>query len=332
MARELQWTIEEANDWYKRQPWLVGCSNFIPSSAINQLEMWQADTFDPETISRELNWAAAIGFNVVRVYLHNLVWQVNGKGFVERINHYLEIADRYRIRTIFVLFDDCWNKDPKIGKQPDPMPGIHNSKWVQSPGEKLVTVPSRWSKLQDYIHGVISNFASNDLVLMWDLYNEPGNMGLNEKSLPLLQATFGWAREAHPVQPLTAGIWSENRVLNDFQLSASDIITFHNYNEAKDLVNQIKLLKNLGRPLICTEYMARTRGSLFETCLPIFKAERVGCLSLGLVSGKTQTIYQWGVPGGSSEPEIWFHDIFRKNGTPYRQEEVNLIKALIEEG
>lgn len=87
------------------------------------------------------------------------------------------------------------------------------------------------------------------------------------------------------------GVWFENPALNEFQLSQSDIVTFHNYKDAANLERQIQSLKPLGRPLICTEYMARTRGSRFESHLPIFRREGVGCINWGLVNGKTQTIY-----------------------------------------
>ena len=125
-----RWTAEKANAWYREQPWLVGC-NFTPSTAINQLEMWQAETFDADTINRELGWAAELGFNTARVYLHDLVWQANADGFKQRIDRYLEIAAGHGIKTTFVLFDDCWNPDPKLGKQPDPIPGVHNSGWIE---------------------------------------------------------------------------------------------------------------------------------------------------------------------------------------------------------
>src|SRR5206468_7261602 len=107
--------------------------------------------------------------------------------------------------------------------------------------------------------------------------------------------------------------------LNDFQLAASDVITFHNYNPTDHLANQIAELKQYGRPLICTEWMARTRGSLVSTNLQIFEREKVGCLNWGLVAGKTNTIYPWASDGGSlnaqnadvPEPPVWFHDLFR---------------------
>lgn len=332
-----RWSIEQSNEWYVGQPWLVGC-NFIPSNAINQLEMWQAETFDPAAIARELGWAANIGFNTVRTYLHDLAWEVDPRGFKERLHHYLDIASAYGIRPILVIFDDCWNPHPKIGSQPAPRPGVHNSGWVQSPGLSVVNQGiSAWDRLGRYVKDVISTFADDERILLWDLYNEPGNNGNGEKSLPLVESVFGWARAVHPSQPLSVGLWFNNKRLNDFQLAASDIITFHNYSPADHLQKQITELNRHGRPLICTEWMARTRGSLVATNLPIFAREKVGCLNWGLVTGRTNTIYSWKMPWDilnpvkwfedkSAEPKTWFHDLFRTDGTPYDQMEIELFK------
>jgi hypothetical protein len=321
-----RWSKERANEWYATQPWLVGC-NFIPSTAVNQLEMWQEDTFDAETINRELGWAAQIGFNSVRVYLHDLAWQADPEGFKKRIGEYLKIADRHGIRTAFVLLDDCWNPDPKIGKQPDPVPGVHNSGWLQSPGKKVVNDPLAWPRLERYIKDVVGTFAKDQRIVFWDLYNEPGNSGQGTKSLPLLEKAFQWAREARPTQPLTVGIWFDSKELNDFQVEASDIITFHNYNDAASLAAQIKELKQHGRPVVCTEWLRR-QVSAVESHLPLFKRENVGCYNWGLVYGKTQTIYPWGSKEGSPEPDIWFHDLLKKDGRPFDPEEIELFRAL----
>jgi len=126
---------------------------------------------------------------------------------------------------------------------------------------------------------IICSFADDERILLWDLYNEPGNSGNGEKSLPLLESVFEWARAVNPSQPLTAGVWFDNKKLNDFQLTASDIITFHNYCPADNLERQIVELKIHRRPLICTKWMARTCGSLVNTNLPVFAQEKVGCLN-----------------------------------------------------
>jgi hypothetical protein len=326
--KDARWDAAKAAAWYARQPWLVGC-NFIPSTAINQLEMWQADTFDPATIDRELGWAGnKLGFNTVRVFLHDLAYQADPKGFKQRVGKFLDIADRHGIRPLFVIFDDCWNQNPKVGKQPAPKPGIHNSGWLQSPSTTVVCDPGQWDLLESYVTDVVGTFGNDKRVLMWDLYNEPGNEKLNDKSKGLLTQVFAWARKAKPSQPLTVGVWRDDKTLNPIMLDHSDIITFHEYGNAKALERKIAGLKKLGRPVICTEWMARTNDSKVLTHLPIFHREKVGCYIWGLVSGKTQTIYPWGSKPGSPEPKVWFHDLFRADGTPFDPKEIELFHRL----
>ena len=321
------WPIEKANAWYQEQPWLVGC-NFIPSTAINQLEMWQWQTFDLDTIDLELSWAANLGFNSVRVYLHDLLYESDAAGLKTRMRSFLNIISSHGIRPVFVLFDDCWNQNPRLGMQPDPIPGVHNSGWVQSPGSDKVCNSATWGILQDYVEDVLSTFGQDERILMWDLYNEPGNNQLGTKSLPFLQAVGRWAQAVRPEQPISVGLWADFSELNQYQLSISDVITFHNYNDAASLEKQIESLQASGRPLICTEYMARTRDSRFETHLPIFKRHAVGCFNWGLVNGRTNTIFPWGSPKGAPQPEVWFHDIFRKDGTPFDPQEVAFIRTI----
>lgn len=325
------WTAAQANDWYAKQPWLVGC-NFIPSTAINELEMWQADTFDAATIDRELGWAAGLGFNVVRVYLHNLVWETDRDGFKKRIAEFLAITDKHKIKALFVLFDDCWLPDPKSGKQPEPVPGVHNSGWLRAPGPAIVADPTKWAPLEAYTKDILNTFKNDSRILMWDLYNEPGNSGMTEISFPFLEKIFEWAWSVRPSQPLTCATWNAGEKFkryNEYQLKNSDVITFHNYSDAKNLETEIMTLQKLGRPFICSEYMARTNNSRFETHLPIFKKYKVGAINWGLVSGKTNTIFPWGSKEGSPEPAVWFHDIFRKDGTAFSDVEVRTIRELM---
>lgn len=323
------WSIQKAKEWYAGKNWICG-ADFIPSTAINQLEMWQSATFDPITIDRELGYAQSIGFNTMRVYLHHLAWQEDSAGFIARIRKYLDIADRHRIKTIFVLFDDCWNDIYHPGKQPEPKPGIHNSGWVRDPGSLYFNEPLLADTLQQYVKDVLSTFGNDDRILLWDLYNEPGNSNYGMKSMKLLKNVFSWAREINPVQPLSAGVWNPKLTgLNAFQLANSDIITYHNYNDEKEHQKVIDSLRKYGRPLICTEYMARTRGSLFFNIMPLLKKEHVGAINWGLVAGKTNTKYAWDTPiPDGKEPVTWFHDVFRPDGTPYDNKEINLIKSL----
>lgn len=339
-----RWTAERANAWYAEQPWLVGC-NFIPSTAINQLEMWQADTFDPETIDRELRWAADLGMNTVRVFLHDLLWQAESGEFAARIDEFLAIATRYGIRTLLVLFDDCWHDGAKLGPQPAPVPGRHNSGWLQCPGHSVIAEGSALPRLEAFVKGVVGSFGKDERVLGWDLYNEISNGFLDAMGLPveertaataeamkrrqvqlpkhleLLALTFEWARAAGPEQPLTAGLWMGDRGVNERLTSSSDVISFHTYEDEQRLADLIGRLREHGRPLLCTEYMARTRGSDFRAQLPIFKRERVGCYNWGLVNGKSQTHIAW-----TGESDRWFHDILHPDGTPYDLDEVRFIR------
>lgn len=324
------WTIKKAQKWSKQWGWLRG-SNFQPSTAINQLEMFQAETFDTVTIDRELGWAKGLGMNCMRVFLHHAAWEEDKEGFKKRMNKYLEISWKYKIGTMFVFFDDCWNPVYKIGKQPDPKPGIHNSGWVRDPGDLIYQNPELLVILEAYVKDILTTFGKDKRVVIWDLYNEPGNNGLFDKSLPLLKKVFEWGRTVNPTQPLTSGVWASDLInLNKYQLKNSDIITYHDYNKVDFHRTVIDSLKySYGRPMICTEYMARTRGSLFETIMPLLKEKNVGALNWGFVSGKTNTIFAWDspIPSGQ-EPTVWFHDIFRKDGTPFSTNEVKIIKKL----
>ena len=324
-----QWSKEKAKVWYASHQWIIG-ADYISSNAINQLEMWQAATFDSSLNDKELGYAGNIGFNTMRVFLHSVAWKEDKDGFKKRINTFLNIADKHHIQILFVFFDDCWNKIPHAGSQPVPKPGVHNSGWIQDPGQPLSTDTTMFPGLELYVKDVLTTFAHDKRILLWDLYNEPGNSGKGDSSLLLLSKIFQWARSVNPDQPVSAGLWAwDLEKLNQFQVANSDIITYHNYDEAPSHEKVIQILKSIDRPLICTEYMARIRNSRFSTILPILKRENVGAINWGFVTGKTNTKYAWDTPiPDGSDPAEWFHDIFHKDGSPYRIDEVNLIKKL----
>jgi Cellulase (glycosyl hydrolase family 5) len=348
-AQSSRWPESRANDWYSRQPWLVG-SNYIPQSAINQLEMWQAATFDPVEIDKELGWAESLGMNTMRVFLHDLLWEQDAAGFKKRIDTFLAIAAKHHIRPIFVIFDSCWDPFPHLGPQHPPIPGVHNSGWVQSPGAAALTDESQYPRLKNYVTSLVSAFANDNRILAWDVWNEPGseNGGSYSKQEPrdkrarviaLLPQVFEWARAAKPSQPLTSGVCCIDTTPGDahlgeiekIQLRESDVITFHNYSWPEYFRREVAWLKEYNRPIICTEFMARAVGSTFDAILPIAKEEHVGAINWGFVSGKTQTIYPWESwqhPYILDQPPVWFHDIFHPDGTPYRQAEADLIRRL----
>jgi hypothetical protein len=332
---EKKWDIATINEWYSKQPWYVG-TNYIPSTAINQLEMFQKETFDPERIDEELGWAENIGFNSQRIFLHNLLWETDPSGLKKRMNKVLEICEKHKMKVLFVLFDEMWDQDPKPGDQPDPIPGIHNSGWLAAPGKRRIKKAQEFPIFQEYVQGVISAFSQDDRILGWDIYNEPGNMGISKRSLPLVVASVSWAREIEPTQPITIGVWqwphdaaTWDKIFN-ICINCSDIISFHSYAEPETTLEYINELNQFDRPLFCTEYMARHFNNLFENHLPIFKKYKIGAFNWGLVSGKTQTIYNWKSQKDAPEPELWYHDIFYKDSTPYSQEEIDFIKKITE--
>jgi hypothetical protein len=316
------WTREKANAWYQKKGWQSGC-NYIPATAINTIEMWQKESFDPATIDKELGWAEELGFNTMRVFLNSLVWKSDPEGFKKRVDEFLVISAKHKISPMFVFFDDCWNEESKLGKQPDPKPGIHNSGWVQDPARSLRKDTTKLlADLKNYVKDIIGSFKKDNRVLCWDLFNEPG-----AGSIELLKKAYQWAWEIRPEQPVTSGLNNlDDLDINMFRLENSDIITFHCYDSIKDETYWIKFLKLYGRPIICTEYMARKFDCRFQNIMPLFKQYNVGAINWGFVAGKTNTIFAWGDPRpDGKEPELWFHDILRKDKTPFDQKEIEVI-------
>jgi hypothetical protein len=345
-----RWSEQKANAWYASQPWLVG-ADYIPSNAINELAMFQAATFDPALNDRELGLAASIGMNTVRVFLQDQLWKQDPEGFTKRLDIFLGIAAKHHIRPLLVLFDSCWETNPHLGPQHPPIPGVHNSGWVQSPGKARLLDRSVEPELQAYVVGVVGAFANDPRVLGWDIWNEPDNRGGDKpEDVPakvarvneLLPRAFAWTRSVHPSQPLTSGVWTgdwsnpaRESDTTRIQLAESDVISFHNYGWPQEFEARILELQPLHRPLLCTEYMARGAGSTFDGSLPIAKRYGVAAINWGLVAGQTQTYLTWDSwerPYTLSQPMIWFHEIFRNDGTPYRQHEVDLIRQLTGRG
>ncbi len=352
-----RWSVNQAADWYAARPWPIGV-NFYPSTAGNQLEMWQDQTFDLPTIDRELGYAAAMGMNCMRVYLHDLLFHHDRDSLFERMESYLSTAHTHRISTLFVLFDDCWCDDAQLGPQPEPLPGVHNSIWLRCPAgrgaERAQTDAVYRETLKDYVTQTLHRFRDDDRIFGWDLYNEPEQDGrhvdrdakgqrvawdfrpMGSRSChALVHHAFDWAQHVDPSQPLTVGAHRGrfHEAITRTGLCRSDIASFHCYGDAERLhLALADAREHVGdRPLLCTEYMGRTAGSTFQACLPVLHDQQVGALSWGLVAGRSNTIYpwtSWDQPGRLPEPEVWFHDILRSDGSPYDPAEVELIQRL----
>lgn len=343
----MRWPAARAQEWHAQTSWLVG-ANFAPSTASNQLEMWQEETFDEKTIDRELSWAASIGMNSMRVFLHDLLWKQDPQAFLARIDRYLSISTRHGISTMLVFFDSCWHPFPRLGPQRPPEHGTHNSCWVQSPGVPTLKDTARFDQLDSYVTGVVSHFRDDPRICLWDVWNEPDNPNSaaygprdlqDRKSaivLPLLHKAFKWVRTGRPSQPVSCGVWigewtaEQIQPFYRLQIEASDVITFHRYSDLPTTRRYVEQLKPYARPILCTEYMSRGTGSTFEAILPYFKEEKIAAYNWGLVAGKTQTNYPWDSwqQPYDCEPPLWFHEVFRRTGEPYRKEETALFRQL----
>jgi len=263
------------------------------------------------------------------------------------MDQFLALAAKHRIGVMFVLFDGVGDPFPKLGKQREPRPHVHNSGWVQSPGAEVLRDPVRQDALRDYVQGVVGHFRNDRRVQVWDVFNEPDNpvpqyqdVELKNKAdvaLALLKKAYVWAREVRPAQPLTSGVWIGNwpdpaklTPMEQFQLEESDVISFHCYGNLEETRKCVQHLRRYHRPILCTEYMARPNGSRFDPILAYFQQEDVGAYNWGFVNGKTQTIYPWDSWKREyrAEPSVWFHDIFRADGSPYDLAEVEYIKAI----
>lgn len=345
----IRWTEKKAQEWGAKQPWIVG-ANFNPSDASNQLDFWQAETWNPELIDKELGWAANIGMNTMRVYLHYFPFRDDKDAFLKRMDQFLDISAKHNIKPMFIFFDDVWNPNPVAGKQPEPKAHLHNANWMQSPGKDILWNPERHDELKSYVQTILTRYKNDDRVLLWDLYNEPQNTndnayhengkGKEKFSMILLKKVFAWAREVNPSQPISSAPWRDDWTKEEnmtefhkFMFDNSDIITYHNYADITEFKKVSEPLKRYNRPMICTEYMARGNNSLFQTHLPYMAENNIGAINWGLVAGRSQTIYAWDSweKEYTAEPELWFHDIFRQDGSVYSQEEVDLIKKLSSE-
>ncbi len=342
-----RWSTERAAAWDEATPRLNGC-NFVPSTASNQLELWQPATFDPVTIDRELGWAAqTLGMNSIRLFLHDIAWEVDRDHFLDRVDEVLEISQSHGIAVLPVLFDGVWDPDPRPGPQRAPRPGLHNSTWVQGPGASVLADPSRWEGLRSYVSAVLERFGTDERIIAWDLFNEPDSPNpawaprdpthKARRVAELLDRVFDWSQDVDPAQPLTVGIYEGSTTghpervsrVARIALERSDVISFHCYSAQTGLIAAIDRLGRLGRPLLCTEWMARPRSPVRLAATLRDRGVHAWCW--GLVDGRSQTKYpwrSWALPRRPREPTPWFHDLLHRDGTPYDPAEAELLRSL----
>lgn len=347
-ARE-RWTEQEANAWFAGQPYRAGV-NYVASDAVNAIEMWSPETFNPKRIDSELALAESIGFNTVRVFLNDQVWAADPEGFDRRIDAFLEIAKRHGIGVMLTFFTNGGNGESHLGKQSSD-DGSHNGSWVKSPKLSLLADEAAWGILERYVKDVITRHAKDGRVIVWDIYNEPGNVRSSHiKGKPLkpdeieaytvncfhlLQQSFRWARDCNPTQPITAGRWTGGeigKIFNDYQFAQSDVISYHRYAPPEIHRKIMRELKRYHRPILCTEWMARHLGCTFDPILGEMKRANVWSYSWGLVAGKMETWRPWPnvvKPGDHSKDGLWFHDIYHADHTPYDPKETAYIQRVL---
>lgn len=334
-AKNTQWTPEQAREWWSKTEWPVGCC-YVPTYAINQFEMWQEDTFNPEVLDKEMALCESLGFNIVRVYLHEMLWFQDKKGFKKRINEFLDIADKHGVRVTFTFCTNGGGQE-KLGKQPEPKAGVHGGgHWCQSPDNEILFNKDKWSEFKDYLQDILKTYKDDSRIVYWCLYNEPENIRHGRDCLEFMTEMYKWAWEIRPSQPLTSPVWirpgykgAQTKLdMIAFVVQNSDIISFHCYYTADELEIFINMLSRFGRPMVCQEYLGRNLGSTFETCLPVLKREKIAALNWGLAEGKCEYRYPWGHKLEDGEPDVWFHSIFWHDYTPYCETEVEILKKI----
>ncbi len=349
-----QWTVEESNTWYNSKPWYVGC-NFIPSYAGNTVEFWLKEKFDISKIDFEMKIMADWGMNFARVYLQYVVYRENPEEFLCRVDNFLNIANRNGIKIMFVLFDDCasfkpeflenWDTEgmgnvmyseekmkyflqPNLKEIGEPLPNVHNSMWVSCPGSDIADDPESYPYLENYVTDIVTRYAQDERVLMWDIYNEPYNSGRGEKSDRLIRDGFKWVRACDPSQPSTCCVGFVHHGADKLGIELSDIISMHCYRALESTKERYESLKKNARPVFVSEWMARKFDNSIKSHLPFFKEKNIWNTCWGFMDGRTQTKYPWGFESSKQELTLWFHDLVHPDATPYDPQERELVQKL----
>lgn len=346
------WNKERAWEWYNARPWIRGC-NFMGSDCANRIDQWQEYGFEErfQTADRELKLVAETGFNSIRIIMDFFVWKHERAGYMQRLERYIALAAKYGITCTIVFGNDCMPVKAealsrlKLGEQEWHL-GWHGGRKVSQHGTfgeagyHLLDEPELALEHYEWVREIVDTYKNDERILMWDVFNEPGNSNRKNMSLPHLKKFFEIIREINPIQPLTAGIFTcdgkvdELPEIQRFALDNSDIVSFHNYGSYETNVCLLKRLKKLGRPIVNTEWLARCLHNNVQEIYPLFYLEKVGCYCWGFVVGKYQTHEPWNSVWDQYEknPNLdwdftkWFHDLYRPSLHPYDPKEIELIK------
>ena len=345
------WSKEKAWDWYQKRPWIRGC-NYMSADCANRIDQWQADGFEQrlETTDRELALAAQTGFNSIRIIPEFIVWDQEHDSFLKRFDRYLDVCAKHGITCMVVLANDCMRPKGleinRLGRQHVAW-GYHGGRKLSQHdsigiGYHVLDEPETAPRYFEMVREMVVRYKNDERIIIWNVYNEVGNSGRKEITLPNLKRIFEICREIDPVQPLTCETWSLGGEIENlpeaerYALEHSDIISYHSYSDYITNIKIIRALKQLGRPILCTEWLARCLDNNVREMFPLFYIERIGCYNWGFVAGKSQTYEPWNSlwkqyednPNEKIDFTKWFHDLYRPNHKPYDPKEIEIIKSI----
>ncbi|MBR1588544.1 MAG: cellulase family glycosylhydrolase [Kiritimatiellae bacterium] len=359
------WTKEKAWTWHCAQPWMRGC-NYMPASAAGFDDMWQEHGSEArfKAMDRELALAEKTGFNVMRFLVSPGAWMAEHDGFMARFERSLALLGKHKMRAIVVLGNDCsvpkerW-KPFKSGPQ-DVDWGCHGGKKAPEHGSMpdavgytILDDPELNPKFYAMCEELVAKYRSDPRIAFWNLWNEPGNNNRGRLTLPHLRKLFELCWRIDPIQPLAADVWcdrygmgfpsgenvqparADREAAQQLAGELSDIVSYHCYEPYDRQVTLIRDLRRFyGRPLVNTEWLARTSGCNVADCYPLFYVARVGAVNWGLVAGRFQAyepregMWKEIERGGGKRYDMtkWFHDLYRPSHRPYDPREIDLIK------
>lgn len=351
------WSREKIWEWYNSKPWIRGC-NFMSSDCANRIDQWQEYNFEErfETTKRELALAAETGFNSIRIIPEFFVWKQEHDGFMERFERYISEAAKNGISCMIVLGNDCMPPKEEalarmhLGEQHVDW-GYHGGRKIsqhgsfEGAGYSIIDEPEYAEEFYKYVKEIVTKYKNDKRIIIWDVFNEPGNSKREKISMPVLKKMFEIIRNINPIQPLTVGVWRnyDYTVISEiekFGLENSDIISYHNYGTYEQNIIILNWLKKFGRPIINTEWLNRCGGNSIEAHFPLFFLNKIGCYNWGFVAGKYQTYEPhnkiWDNykknPADFERFDFtkWFHDLYRPSLNPYNPQEIELIKKFCE--
>ena len=348
-----RWSEKKAWEWYNSHPWIRGC-NYMSADSVNRIDQWQGLHFEErlKTTEEELKVMKDLGFNSVRIILEFVVWEKEHDSFLERFEEYISLLDKYGISAMVVLANDCMPPKTELWKMPDIGEqeydwGYHGGRRHSQHGRHSSPAPHYYfddpvltEKYFDMVREIVTLYKDDPRILMWDLFNEPGNSNRSGITIEPLKRMVKEVRAINPSQPLTIAAWCRDAKYefsmpeDIFAIENSDIITYHNYGTYEEHIRIIKYLKQFNRPLINTEWLARCTGNTVFDNFPLFYLENIGCYNWGFVAGKYQTYepyeahWQWYNDDKNAPIDFtkWFHDLYRPSLRPYDPRETELIK------